>query len=164
MEILPMFLKPFLDSLSFDGQLQRSVRKADSGMARRRPRGRHCPAGHRVSTRGAYQRAAECLPAGVLFTATSWTRASQLVGRLAGLAAVELGSANDLTRLRLTRMAAGAGGESSRLVQAGLNVETLPFLASVPAHTGPVEPAADFVAGQAYAPAARRRWGRARVG
>ena len=33
MEILPVCLKPYFDDLSFDGQLQRSVGKADSGMA-----------------------------------------------------------------------------------------------------------------------------------
>jgi signal transduction histidine kinase len=53
--------------------------------------------------------------------------------------------------------------KSSQVVQAGLNVETLPFVAAVPAHTGPVESAADFVVGQAHAPAGRR-WGRPRVG
>jgi hypothetical protein len=33
MEIMPRRLKPYFDGLSFDGQLQRSVGKADSGMA-----------------------------------------------------------------------------------------------------------------------------------
>jgi signal transduction histidine kinase len=61
-------------------------------------------------------------------------------------------------------MTAVAGEESTRLVQSGLNVETLPFVAAVPAHTGPVEPAADSVVGQVQAPASRLRWGRPRVG
>jgi hypothetical protein len=33
MEIVPRRLKPYFDGLSFDGQLQRTVGKADSGMA-----------------------------------------------------------------------------------------------------------------------------------
>jgi hypothetical protein len=54
--------------------------------------------------------------------------------------------------------------ETSLVIQPGPNVETLPFPVVVPAHTGPMEPAAESVAAQIQPLARGRSWaGRPRV-
>ena len=84
-----------VDGQSFDGQLQRSVGKADSGMANVRE---GSPAPGRLSARG------RVLPAGVLFHRDDLDGCELRSSRFgpAGLAAVQQGSANELSRLRLT--------------------------------------------------------------
>jgi hypothetical protein len=109
------------------------------GWNRRQPRSRHCQADEAA-------RQGMAPAPGALICARPNTsgrhsfrprrpgrvRASQLCVGLAGLAAVELGSANELSRLRLTGLTVADEEETSQVVQLGLNVETLPFPNVVP--------------------------------
>jgi hypothetical protein len=80
MEIVPRRLKPYFDGLSFDGQLQRSVGKADCGMANVREGlaiARQITPGDRDSwCEPDPVRAAEYFRQAFFSAATTWTGAS----------------------------------------------------------------------------------------
>ena len=139
-------MRLYVDDLSFDGQLQRSVGKPDSGWPTHGIH-RRCPA-DKPERRGTAD-------AGLVLIPEPLGRASPNAGTAAQVSWSPF----------VTGGASTAGGlivadreEAAQVVQRGLNVETLPFPNVVPAHTGPVESAAESVGAPIQPLAARRAW------